>query len=151
MYFNYYEKFLSTFPHVVWDKPLPFFPTSCLLWQFINCLVKRRTAFAAKPPVVFRYMNIIGTPIKRYPIVNSRDIDDNSQSIPLPAMKNTKIMNQQMRKNPTFSDYIWIISIDNESLSIANFKSDFNTLTENCDFLSKTFYSFYSSVKCNYA
>ena len=87
MHFNDCSKILGTFPHVVWDKLLPFFPTSCLLWQFINCFVKRRTALAAKPPVVFRYINIIGTPIKRYPTVNNRDIDDNSQSIPLPAMK----------------------------------------------------------------
>ena len=44
-------------------------------------------ALAARLPVVFRYINMIGTPTKRYATVNSRDIGERFQSIPLPEMQ----------------------------------------------------------------
>ena len=69
------------------DSALPLAPNNRFLWHVTICLARRRIALAARLPVVFRYINMIGTPTKRYATVNSRDIGERFQSIPLPEMQ----------------------------------------------------------------
>ena len=69
------------------ESALPLSPNNRFLWHVTICLARRRIALAARLPVVFRYINMIGTPTKRYATVNSRDIGERFQSIPLPEMQ----------------------------------------------------------------
>ena len=69
------------------DSALPLAPNNRFLWHVTICLARRRIALAARLPVVFRYINMIGTPTKRYATVSSRDIGERFQSIPLPEMQ----------------------------------------------------------------
>ena len=69
------------------DSALSLAPNRRFLLHVTICLARRRIALAARLPVVFRYINMIGTPTKRYATVNSRDIGERFQSIPLPEMQ----------------------------------------------------------------